>query len=192
MVSPTTSVSVLWSVWLAGWLLSAGWTARTVSQQAPMAKLAHSALIVGGAALLFLKLGPGFFRRPLLPNSGWIGWGGVALVATGLGFAAWARVHLGRFWSGDVTLKEGHAIVRTGPYALTRHPIYTGLLLAVAGTALVRGTLASLAGLFLFVLGVIVKSRQEEQLLIAHFGDAYRSYQDDVSALIPRPRWTGV
>ncbi len=157
-----------------------------------MAKLAHSALIVGGAALLFLKLGLEFFRRPLLANSVWIGWGGVTLVALGFGFAAWARVHLGRFWSGAVTLKEGHAIVRTGPYALTRHPIYTGLLLAVAGTALVRGTLASFARLFLIVLGVIVKSRQEEQLLIAHFGDAYRSYQDDVSALIPRPRRTGV
>ena len=74
---------------------------------------------------------------------------------------------------------------------MTRHPIYTGLLLALIGTALVRGTLASLLGLFLLMLGVMLKIRQEERLLIEHFGDAYRGYQAEVPALIPLPRRKG-
>lgn len=108
------------------------------------------------------------------------------IVACGLGFAAWARIHLGRFWSSTVTLKAEHALIRSGPYALVRHPIYTGLLLALAGTVLVRGTLAALLGFALLVLGVALKIRQEEQLLLAHFGTAYRDYQALVPALVPR------
>jgi protein-S-isoprenylcysteine O-methyltransferase Ste14 len=96
-------------------------------------------------------------------------------------------MHLGRLWSGSVTLKEEHVIVRTGPYGLTRHPIYTGLLLALIGTVLVRGTLGAVLGFFLIAIGIWVKVRQEEQLLISHFGDAYRAYRTAVPALVPRP-----
>src|SRR5215467_12702020 len=84
----------------------------------------------------------------------WIARVGVALTAIGLGFTVWARVQLGRFWSGTVTLKEGHELVRTGPYAVTRHPIYTGLLLALIGSAMARGTLGGLLGLVLLTFGI--------------------------------------
>ena len=84
--------------------------------------------------------------QPLIRET-WISWVGVALAATGLGFAGWARIHLGRLWSGRVTLKEDHTIVRTGPYGLVRHPIYTGLLLALVGTVLAQVTVAAIAGL---------------------------------------------
>ncbi|HEV8454217.1 MAG TPA: isoprenylcysteine carboxylmethyltransferase family protein [Gemmatimonadales bacterium] len=152
-------------------------------------RLAHSVFIWGGAALLFLH--PRRSRLllyPLLPRSVWIVWGGVVLVALGLGFSAWARAHLGRFWSGTVTLKAEHVLIRTGPYAWTRHPIYTGLLLALIGTALVRGTLAAFAGLVLLVAGVMLKIRQEERLLSEHFGASYRAYQAEVPAVVPRLR----
>lgn len=82
-------------------------------------------------------------------------------------------------------ITAGHAIIRTGPYGIVRHPIYTGLILAFAGTALTRVTLASLLGIVLIVVGLIVKIRQEERLLTDHFGAGYEAYRADVRALIP-------
>jgi len=109
----------------------------------------------------------------------------VGLVVVGLGFSGWARLHLGRLWSGRVTLKENHEIVRSGPYTFVRHPIYTGLVLAIVGTALTQITLAAIAGLVLATIGLMIKIRQEERLLTEHFGATYESYQRNVRALIP-------
>jgi len=91
----------------------------------------------------------------------------------------------GLLWGGAVTLKAEHALVRSGPYALTRHPIYTGLLLAMTGTALARNSVAAIVGLGLFAVGVVLKVRQEEGLLTEHFGAAYRAYRAEVPALVP-------
>jgi protein-S-isoprenylcysteine O-methyltransferase Ste14 len=190
MITPGSLISALWLVWLVGWLIAARSTAKTVARQPVASRFAHSALIWAGAAMLFF-LRPDRFdllQHPVLPNSPWIGWGGAVLVAIGLGFTAWARVHLGRFWSGAVTLKAEHALIRTGPYAMTRHPIYTGLLLALLGTAMAQDTLAALVGATLLTLGLILKISQEERLLTEHFGDAYRAYRAEVPSLIPRLR----
>jgi protein-S-isoprenylcysteine O-methyltransferase Ste14 len=189
MISPTTCVSPLWVAWLLGWWIASWSTARTVARQSTASRLAHSVFIWAGAALLFLH--PRRFRllvHPLLPRSVWIAWGGAVLVALGLGFSAWARTHLGRFWSGTVTLKADHVLICTGPYAWTRHPIYTGLLLALVGTAVVRDTLTGFAGLVPLAVGVMLKIRQEERFLSQQFGAAYRAYQAEVPAVIPRPR----
>ena len=70
---------------------------------------------------------------------------GVALAAGGIAVAFWARWHLGTNWSGMVTLKEGHQLIRTGPYRAMRHPIYTGILLALLGTAITFGEVRALA-----------------------------------------------
>jgi protein-S-isoprenylcysteine O-methyltransferase Ste14 len=137
--------------------------------------------------LLFLRPSRlGALGRPVFGPTEWAAWAGVLLAAAGLGFTAWARVQLGRFSSSAVTLKEGHALIRVGPYALTRHPIYTGLLVAMAGTALARDSVAGLLGLALLVVGFVVKLRQEERLLLEHFGSAYQAYRGDIPALIPR------
>jgi protein-S-isoprenylcysteine O-methyltransferase Ste14 len=141
MPSPFTCLAVIWSGWLVSWLLAARWTAKTVARQSVTSRLAQSGLLWAGAALLFLRpSGSGFLTRALYPLAAWVGWSGVALSVLGLGFTGWARIHLGRFWSGAVTLKAEHALIRSGPYGLTRHPIYTGLLLAMAGTALARNS----------------------------------------------------
>ena len=84
-----------------------------------------------------------------------------------------------------MTLKENHTIVRTGPYAFVRHPIYTGLVLAVVGTTLTQITVAAIAGLVLVLIGFIIKIRQEERLLTDYFGRAYDAYRANVAALIP-------
>ena len=143
---------------------------------------------------LFLLKSPrmGFLLDSILPAGSGVGWIGVVLVTIGLGLACWARWRLGKFWSGSVTLKVEHRIVRSGPYALTRHPIYTGLLAALAGTVLVQATLASVIGFSLILTGILVKIRQEEALLIRHFGEEYRRYQRDVPRLVPWVRHQGL
>jgi protein-S-isoprenylcysteine O-methyltransferase Ste14 len=186
MISPITTIATLWAIWVAGWVVTSGSTAKTVFQESGASRLTYSVFVWAGAILLFVQptTVPAFTRLLFTPSA-WADWGGVALVALGLGIAAWARAHLGRLWSGTVTLKEHHTIVRTGPYAFVRHPIYTGLTLATAGTALTKGTFAALAGFALLITSFVIKIRQEEALLISHFGKAYEAYQKEVSGLIP-------
>jgi protein-S-isoprenylcysteine O-methyltransferase Ste14 len=111
---------------------------------------------------------------------------GVALTAIGVALAVWARLYIGGNWSGSVTVKVGHELVRTGPYAWVRHPIYSGLLLATLGTALVRGEPRGLLALAILWLGFSIKSRIEEQFMVKTFGPAYDEYRRSTGALIPR------
>jgi protein-S-isoprenylcysteine O-methyltransferase Ste14 len=92
---------------------------------------------------------------------------------------------LGRNWSGTVTFKENHELVVRGPYAYVRHPIYTGMMLMFLGTALAQGTFGALLSLPILFLSFWIKYRQEETLMIEHFGEQYRDYMKRVSAIIP-------
>jgi protein-S-isoprenylcysteine O-methyltransferase Ste14 len=187
MISPTTAASTFWLVWLIGWMLSASWTATTVSRESPGSQISYSVIVWAGAILVFAQ--PtflGVLLQPLLPPSVAIRWIGATLVAAGLGFAVWARVHLGKLWSSNVALKEDHQLVRSGPYGIVRHPIYTGLLLALAGTVLTRPTFAALLGFALLIASFVLKLRKEERLMGANFGAAYDTYRADVPGLIPR------
>ncbi len=187
-MSPGTVTATLWLVWLAGWWLGALKSARTVKRQSHGSQLSYSIFVWIGAALLFFNaVRGGIFSAALYRPTGIVAWTGVVLVALGLSYAVWARLHLGRMWSAVVTLKAEHQIIKTGPYTITRHPIYTGMLLALVGTVLVRDTLGALIGCAFIATGFVLKLRQEERLLIEHFGDDYRGYRGQVPALIPRP-----
>jgi len=187
MISPSICLTALWISWIAVWLLAARVTPGSVVQRSATSRLVYSGLMLGSALLLILqprRIGL-ILWRPVVPDSRSIAWGGVFLVAAGLAFATWARVELGRFWNSAPSIKADHDLIRTGPYALTRHPIYTGLLLAVAATTLLRGTIAALGGLTLFAAALTLKIGEEERLLVRRFGEAYRSYQADVPAILP-------
>ena len=110
---------------------------------------------------------------------------GLVLTLAGLALALWARTALGGNWSGIVTLKEDHELIRHGPYGHVRHPIYSAILLMVLGSALAIGTIGALVGLPLIGLGVWLKVRQEEALMTAHFPAEYPIYRTEVRALIP-------
>lgn len=112
-------------------------------------------------------------------------WFGVAATAVGLLFSVWARVHLGRNWSGVVTLKADHKLIRTGPYRYVRHPIYTGLLIAAIGSAAAANTFEAMIGVGLVLVAFLIKMRHEELLLTQEFGDDYRAFKSDVFALVP-------
>jgi len=108
----------------------------------------------------------------------------------GFAFTWWARLHLGRLWSSSVTRKEHHHVVNTGPYAVVRHPIYTGLLLAIAATMLERITPATIAGATVMAVGIYVKARVEEAFLRDELGEAYAAYARRVPMLVPFPRFS--
>jgi protein-S-isoprenylcysteine O-methyltransferase Ste14 len=110
------------------------------------------------------------------------------MVIAGLGISVWARRHIGQFWSARVTLKEGHQLIQSGPYARVRHPIYSGIALAMIGMALFVGEWRALLGAAIFVVGHWQKARREEALLAGQFGPAYEEYRKRTGSLVPRLR----
>jgi protein-S-isoprenylcysteine O-methyltransferase Ste14 len=97
----------------------------------------------------------------------------------------WARRTLGRNWSANVTFKEGHELITSGPYAYVRHPIYSGLLLLILSVAVYAGSVISFVIFLLFFLGAFLKAGKEERLMAEHFPDAYPIYLKRVKAIIP-------
>jgi protein-S-isoprenylcysteine O-methyltransferase Ste14 len=108
-----------------------------------------------------------------------------AIAAAGLAVAIWARMTLGGNWSGSVDLKEDHSLVTDGPYAYARHPIYTGLLLMLLGTALSTASLGAFLGLVPSFASFWIKLSSEERLMEKHFRKEYPAYKQKVKALIP-------
>jgi protein-S-isoprenylcysteine O-methyltransferase Ste14 len=139
-----------------------------------------AALAIWGGGPLKRLVGP-----QVIPHGAYTPGTALALTLTGLSFALWARFILGKNWSATVTLKEHHELIRTGPYAIVRHPIYSGFLLALVGAVLARGTVASIAGLILVMIVVRMKLQIEEEFLAEQFGSQYRIYCDRVRALVP-------
>ena len=113
-------------------------------------------------------------------------WLGVLLTATGIAVAFWARWHLGTNWSGVITLKEGHELIRTGPYSSIRHPIYTGILLALLGTAITFGEVRALLAVAIAWLSFYVKARREESFLSQEFGPGFAEHKQHTGMFLPR------
>ncbi|MBG0776981.1 MAG: isoprenylcysteine carboxylmethyltransferase family protein [Desulfovibrionaceae bacterium] len=176
----------MWACWGLYWTISAGGAKRAVRWQGRWGRLAYTGALVAAALLMALPsvsaagLGARFVARGAAQF-----WGGAAACALGLGFAAWARRRLGGNWSGTVTIKQGHELVCTGPYALVRHPIYSGLLLAFAGSALGRGEWRGVVAVLLVGAALWSKLRLEEAWLAQEFGAAYAAYRARTAALIP-------
>jgi protein-S-isoprenylcysteine O-methyltransferase Ste14 len=169
-------------IWVAGMLS----TKRTVRSQSVGSRSVHLLFVLPGYALLgYHQFGIGWLGERFVPATSAVALTGLAITVAGCAFAAWARITLGGNWSGRVTLKQGHELITTGPYALARHPIYAGLITAVAGTALAIGEWRCAIALVLVAVGFITKIRQEEQLMLETFPDAYPAYRERVKALIP-------
>jgi protein-S-isoprenylcysteine O-methyltransferase Ste14 len=132
-----------------------------------------------------LRLPLGFLSDRMHPGGPTTHWIAAAVVAAGLAFATWARVHLGRNWSGTVTVKSDHELIRSGPYRFVRHPIYSGALLAVAGTSIARGEWRGLPAVLVLFAALWRKLQLEERWMGEAFGEDYAKYRSEVSALIP-------
>jgi protein-S-isoprenylcysteine O-methyltransferase Ste14 len=172
-----------WMVFGAWWLVRSFGTARTEVRESHRERATHALLL--GVGTLLLVVTPEPLRRHLWHPSMPVIVAALALEVAGVAFAIWAREHLGHLWSGRVTLKEGHHIVRSGPYRWARHPIYTGILLALVGDVAVRGDLGGILGFVLIALGIARKIATEESLLATRFGAEYAAYRNEVRAIIP-------
>jgi protein-S-isoprenylcysteine O-methyltransferase Ste14 len=177
----------LWTGFFMVWLLWAIRTKPTERRETIGSRLSYTLLIAVGFYLLFAHLWTFWLHRQILPPDRWITGLGVGITAAGLLFAVWARLHLGGNWSGTVTMKVGHELVRSGPYRWVRHPIYSGLLLAALGTAMERRQVRGFLALPLIYAGFSLKIRKEEQFMNTLFGAGYDEYRRTSGALIPRP-----
>jgi protein-S-isoprenylcysteine O-methyltransferase Ste14 len=139
-------------------------------------------------ALLFWNAtGIGFLGWSIVGHAApLLGWTGFALTIAGLACALWARVVLGKYWSDKVILQTEHQLIRTGPYARMRHPIYSGVLLAVLGTALVVGEWRGLLAFLLLLVNYSIKAKREEKILAERFGGEFREHASHTGFLFPR------
>jgi len=177
--------------WLA-WLLYWAWSARGVKQatrvESVWSRFGKYWLPIIAAVVLLQPLE--MFSDTVLgwrfvPPLLWIVWLGLLMVFAGLLFACWARAILGRNWSGVVQLKQDHELIEAGPYRHVRHPIYSGLLLAFLGSALMIGEWRALLAVAIIGVSFWRKLRLEERWLGEYFGDAYADYMRRVKALVP-------
>jgi protein-S-isoprenylcysteine O-methyltransferase Ste14 len=174
-------------VFAAYWAAGALRTRRTVRHESLASRLRFLFLEISGFALLLSGLGDiGVLGHLVVPRTYTVAIAGVALTWIGLALALWARWHLGQYWSGSVTLKEDHKLIRTGPYAHFRHPIYSGIDLAALGGALAIDKWRGVAGVALIVLGYWMKARKEEALLAAQFGEAFKEHCRHTGFLFPK------
>ena len=178
------AVGALWILWGMIWVAAALRTKPVARRESPLSRAAHGAPIVLAALLLFLPRS-GWVVARIVPPSAALALAGTAGVLAGIGLALWARLHLAGDWSGTVTLKHHHALVRTGPYRWVRHPIYTGLLLALLGTTVEVDRWSMLGAMLLVAVAFLRKIRVEERFLRDAFDADHARYCRSTPALIP-------
>jgi protein-S-isoprenylcysteine O-methyltransferase Ste14 len=196
---PDQAIYLVWDFWIVTWIAAALWSSRAVNRPGMSRELFYRVLALVGFILLFFsplyaRNGHWHFRDPpgILGTHLWpypplaVGWAMVVLAAAGIAFAWWARVYLGSLWSGSITRKEGHHVVDTGPYALVRHPIYTGLLTAAIATAIAIGEIHTVLGALCLIAAYWMKARLEESFLREELGaNVYDEYRKRVPMLVP-------
>ena len=179
-------LAVVWTVFGLFWLLPGIFGKRTIQKQTSRSRFLQLALLVATYVLMAVPdLGWGLLNEPLAPAGRTASAVGYGLLLAGMFFAGWARIFLGGNWSSNVTLKEDHTLIRSGPYRIVRHPIYTGLLVALLGTAIALGPLRCFLGVILAAVAWKIKSITEERFMVQQFGDQYTRYRMQVKALVP-------
>jgi protein-S-isoprenylcysteine O-methyltransferase Ste14 len=179
-------VSALWIVVAIIFLIGALTAKRAARRQSVGSRALHLGMATLAYFLLFSRnFRPGFLGWRFVPADPLYAWLGLSLTAAGLGFTLWARFYLGRNWSATVTVKQDHQLIRGGPYAIVRHPLYSGLLLAFLGTSIAFRDVRGLVATLLLLAAWRMKLRLEESFMTEQFGDQYAQYKREVKGLIP-------
>jgi protein-S-isoprenylcysteine O-methyltransferase Ste14 len=181
-----SAIGYSWEALAVVWLAGMAFTKRTVRSQSTGTRLFHVALVLLGYSLVCGRwFSVGWLGKRFIPDTHALALIGLTLTVAGCIFAIWARLKLGSNWSGRATVKMGHELVTSGPYALARHPIYTGLIVGVAGSALAYGEWRCILGILVLLVAFMAKMGQEEQLMMQTFPQSYALYRRRVKALIP-------
>ena len=181
---------ILWLLWYAYWIISArkrirGTAENETKRESLAGRWAYMALLIAGFALLIWRTPWTVLQKQLWPVSTTWQVAGAGIQAAGLGFAVWARRTLGKNWTGRITTGGSQDLVVRGPYRLVRHPIYTGVLLGILGTAIQIAEVRAVLGFLMLLVGILVKLGREEAALREHFGSAYEDYSGRVPRLLP-------
>lgn len=186
-LTPIEVGNVLWFGFVASWYAAAVfWAGRAVARNGLLSRMRDDFLFAVAFVLLFVPRAtvPGFWDTPAPVAYGLLG-----MQTFGFAFAWWARVYLGKLWSGAITLREGHRVVQQGPYGLVRHPIYTGFLIAAWAFALLAASPTALAGAAVLTLHMAWKATREERFLRQELGAAeYDAYAQRTPMLVPFAR----
>jgi protein-S-isoprenylcysteine O-methyltransferase Ste14 len=181
-----TLIVVLWVIWLVVWTAAAFFVKRTQRKEPLGAILYERVPVIAGAVMLvWPQWLPASLTKRLFIEGPGLALSALVLVIAGMLFAYWARVRLGRNWSGQIIVKNGHTLITSGPYRWVRHPIYSGMTTALVGTALAIGAPYGFIALALIVYGFLVRVRLEEVLMRDIFPGEYDRYSRHTARLIP-------
>jgi len=178
-------IRAAWYTVAVVWLIGAFTTKRTVKSRSARSGIVYLTLILLSVLCFQRTFRFGWLASRFVPMSAASAYVGLALTVAGCAFTVWARFYLGSNWSARPTIKQGHTLIRGGPYSLVRHPIYTGIVLALLGTAIYIGEIRALIGTVLALIAFKVKSLLEENFMTEQFGAEYAQYKQQVKALIP-------
>jgi protein-S-isoprenylcysteine O-methyltransferase Ste14 len=182
---PVKILTGCWIIFFLYWIINLLNAKKTAERQNWALLLAYKIPSTLGGVLFFWPDRPNPLGMILFPHTVWVQSLGAGLCVFGLLGAIWSRAILAGNWSPDVTFKVGHELTQRGPYRFVRHPIYTGILLMLLGTAVCAGRLRALIGFSLVAASFWIKLRQEETLMIRHFPNDYPAYKARVKALVP-------
>ena len=176
-----------WMIWALWWLAMAFFSKSTKRRESPLQRVEHLLPALLGFALVFREgFGGAWLARPIFVAGPTLLLICVAVTILGLLFAAWARLALGANWSGTVTIKTNHHLIRRGPYRWIRHPIYTGMLAALLATAITQGLWSGVVGFAFVFLALYRKARREELFLSQEFGEGFAEHRQHTGMFLPR------
>jgi len=177
----------LWEALMLVWLLLFFRMKRAKKREKWSERSGYLLILLAGGWLIFGPRSPlELLNYRVLPNVPIVWEIGLAVTATGVGIAIWARLSLGTNWSGTVTLKDDHELVRRGPYRWIRHPIYTGIVVGMLGTAIVKGHLGGWIGAGIVLVGFYIKARREESFLREEFGAGFEEHVRQTGMFLPK------
>ncbi|HYA61749.1 MAG TPA: isoprenylcysteine carboxylmethyltransferase family protein [Candidatus Sulfotelmatobacter sp.] len=177
----------LWSLLMLVWIVLWFGMKKAKKLETPGQILQHALPVTFGFWLLFENNWK-WLNVKIWPVTPSLLWAGVGLTAAGVAISIWARVTLGANWSGVVTLKKGHELIRKGLYRWIRHPIYTGILISFIGTDLIKGHLRGWVGFALVLATFYFKARREERFLRQEFGAGFEEHARRTGMFLPK--WT--
>jgi protein-S-isoprenylcysteine O-methyltransferase Ste14 len=172
-----------WAFFILYWNAAAKNSSPAKVSESRKSRRVHELLLNAGLLLVIFPVWG--LRQRFLPDVALVVWTGLGIETAAVALGVWARRVLGRHWSGEITIKVDHQLIRNGPYRLVRHPIYTAWLGMFFGTAIVSGEMHALLGFAMAAFAYWRKIRMEEANLKVAFGPDYDAYRRETWALVP-------